>query len=58
MRSCFMTNTTKSPKPIQPEMPQAGPHATPENTVPDSAPGTGVLPKPGKADDDEMAPTG
>lgn len=36
----------------------AGPHNTPENVNKHSTPGTGVLPEPGKADDDDMAPTG
>lgn len=36
----------------------AGPHNKPENVNKHSTPGTGVLPEPGKADDDGMAPTG
>lgn len=36
----------------------AGPHNKPEHVNKDATPGSGVLPEPGKADDDGMAPTG
>lgn len=36
----------------------AGPHNTPDQVNRNSTPGTGILPEPGKADDDDMAPTG
>ncbi len=36
----------------------AGPHNTPDQVNKSSTPGTGVLPEPGEASDDDMAPTG
>jgi hypothetical protein len=42
----------------QPSGGAAGPHNTPDQVNKHSTPGTGMLTPPGKADDDDMAPSG
>ncbi len=53
-----MSNPSQKPEATPEKLPQAGPHNTPANSRPEATPGSGVLPKPGEADDDDMAPTG
>lgn len=42
----------------RPKHPAAGPHDKPHLTDKKNTPGAGTLPKPGKADPNDMAPTG